>query len=83
MAGRQDSDREARRILERIARETDPAGTSFVARTTKGVRDHVSAADADRTDPIEVWGTRIGRILGLLVALGLMIWLVLFVTRGS
>ncbi|SDA54306.1 hypothetical protein [Mesorhizobium qingshengii] len=83
MAGRQDSDRESRRILERIARETDPAGTSFVARTTKGVRDHISAADADRADPIEVWGTRIGRILGLLVALGLMIWLVLFVTRGS
>jgi hypothetical protein len=83
MAGRQDSDNESRRILERIARETDPAGTSFVARTTKGMRDHVTAADADRADPIEVWGTRIGRILGLLLALGLMIWLVLFVTRGS
>ena len=38
---------------------------------------------ADRTDPIEVWGTRIGRILGLLLALGLMVWLVLFLTRGS
>ncbi|TSE13607.1 hypothetical protein C1D09_003185 [Mesorhizobium intechi] len=83
MAQRQDSDRESRRILERVARETDPAGTSFVARTKKGVRDHVSAADADRTDPIEVWGTRIGRILGLLLALGLMVWLVLFLTRGS
>ena len=83
MAGRQDSDRESRRILERIARETDPAGTSVVARTTKGVRDHISAADADRADPIEVWGTRIGRILGLLLALGLMVWLVLFLIRGS
>ena len=47
------------------------------------MRDHVAAADADRTDPIEVWGTRIGRILGLLLALGLMVWLVLFLTRGS
>ncbi|WP_027053114.1 hypothetical protein [Mesorhizobium erdmanii] len=83
MAQRQDSDREARRILERVAQETDPAGTSFVARTTKGMRDHVAATDADRTDPIEVWGTRIGRILGLLLALGLMVWLVLFLTRGS
>ena len=83
MAGRQDSDTESRRILERVARETDPAGTSLVKRTAKGMRDHVTATDADRTDPIEVWGTRIGRILGLLLALGLMVWLVLFLTRGS
>ncbi len=54
-----------------------------MARTTKGVRDHVAAADADRADPIEVWGTRVGRTIGLFLALGLMIWLVLFVTRGS
>jgi hypothetical protein len=83
MAGRQNSDKESRRILERVARETDPAATSLVERTAKGMRDHVTAADADRADPIEVWGTRIGRIIGLLLALGLMIWLVLFVTRGS
>jgi hypothetical protein len=83
MAERQDSENESRRILERVARETDPSGTSFVARTAKGMRDHVAAADADRTDPIEVWGTRIGRILGLLLALGMMVWLVLFLTRGS
>ncbi|TPJ32517.1 hypothetical protein FJ492_08790 [Mesorhizobium sp. B2-5-4] len=79
----QDSDRESRRILQRVAQETDPAGNSFVARTAKGMHDHVSAADADRSDPIEVWGTRVGRILGLLLALGLMVWLVLFLTRGS
>ncbi|MBZ9855253.1 hypothetical protein LB566_15710 [Mesorhizobium sp. CA13] len=83
MAQRQDSDTESRRILERVARETDPAATSLAARTAKAVRDHVAAADADRADPIEVWGTRIGRIIGLLLALGLMIWLVLFLTRGS
>ncbi|MER9331036.1 hypothetical protein NKJ26_10750 [Mesorhizobium sp. M0152] len=78
-----DNDKESRRILERIARETDPADSSFVTRTAKGMRDHVAAADADRSDPIEVWGTRLGRILGLLLALGLMVWLVLFLTRGS
>jgi len=83
MAERQDSEKESRRILERIARETDPAGNSFVARATKGMRDHVSAADADRADPIEVWGTRIGRTLGLLLVLGLMVWLVLYVIRGN
>ena len=83
MAQRQDSERESRRILERIARETDPAGNSFVARSTKGMRDHVTAADADHADPIEVWGTRIGRTIGLLLTLGLMVWLVLYVIRGS
>lgn len=83
MAQRHDSDRESRRILDRVAQETDPAGASFVARKTRDMRDHVTATDADRSDPIEVWGTRIGRILGLLLALGLMVWLVLFLTRGS
>ncbi|UVK42403.1 hypothetical protein BPNPMPFG_004077 [Mesorhizobium sp. AR07] len=83
MAERHDSDSESRRILERIARETDPAGNSFVARSAKGVRDHVTAADADRADPIEIWGTRIGRTLGLLLTLGLMVWLVLYIIRGS
>jgi hypothetical protein len=82
MAQRQDSDDESRRIIERVARETDPGGTSLVARTAKGARDHVTAADADRSDPIEVWGTRIGRALGLIIAIGLLIWLVLFVTQS-
>ncbi|MER9964362.1 hypothetical protein NKJ72_26095 [Mesorhizobium sp. M0045] len=77
MAKRHDSDAESRRIIERVARETDPGGTSFLA------RDRVTAADADRSDPIEYWGTRIGRAAGLLIAIGLLIWLVLFVTRGS
>ncbi|UVK39859.1 hypothetical protein LHFGNBLO_001271 [Mesorhizobium sp. AR10] len=83
MAERPDSDDESRRIIERVAHESDPGGTSFVARTAKGARDHVTAADADRSDPIEVWGTRVGRVLGLAIALGLLIWLVLFVSRGS
>ncbi|PTE08107.1 hypothetical protein [Mesorhizobium helmanticense] len=82
MAERQDNDSESRRIIERVARETDPSGTSFIARTAKGARDHVAAADADRSDPIEYWGTRIGRTLGLLIAIGLLVWLVYFVTRS-
>jgi hypothetical protein len=83
MAEHQDSEKESRRILERIAHETNPAGDSFAGRAAKGMHDHVTAADADRADPIEVWGTRFGRTLGLLLALGLMVWLVLYVIRGS
>jgi len=81
MAERQDSETESRRILERIERETSPGGTSFVARAAKGARDHIGAADADRADPIEVWGTRIGRALGLIITIGLLVWLVYFATR--
>jgi hypothetical protein len=81
MAQRRDNDNESRRIIERVARETDPGGTSFIARTAKGAHDHITAADADRSDPIEYWGTRIGRALGLIIAIGLLIWLVLFVTQ--
>ena len=47
MAERQDSEKESRRILERIAHETDPAGNSFVARAAKGMHDHVTAADTE------------------------------------
>jgi hypothetical protein len=83
MAQRQDDDSESRRIIERVANESGPGGTSLIARAAKGARDHVTAAEADRSDPIEVWGTRIGRTLGLIVALGLLIWLVYFVSRGS
>ncbi|CAN7194257.1 hypothetical protein [Mesorhizobium sp. LjNodule214] len=81
MAKRQESDTESRRILERVEQETAPGGNSFVARTAKGARDHVTAADADRADPIEIWGTRIGRGLGLIIAIGLLAWLVYFATR--
>jgi len=83
MTARQDRDLESRRILERVERETTPGGTSAVTRAARNARDHVTAADADRSDPIEYWGTRIGRALGLLIALGLMVWLVLFISRGG
>jgi hypothetical protein len=84
MAERPDDESESRRILERVARETVPGGAaSFVARTAKDARDRVTAADVDRADPIEYWGTRIGRTLGLIVAIGLLAWLVYVATRGG
>ena len=83
MAERRDEDSESRRILERVANESSPGGASLVSRVAKSARDHVTAAEADRSDPIEVWGTRIGRALGLIIALGLLIWLVYYVSRGS
>jgi len=83
MAERRDDETESRRILERVARETAPGGASFIVRTSKDARDRVTAADADRTDPIEYWGTRICRTLGFVIAIGLLARLVYAATRGT
>lgn len=83
MAGRRDDENESRRILDRVARETAPGGVSPIARAARSARDHVTAADSDRSDPIEYWGTRIGRTLGLVIAIGLLAWLVYVATRGG
>ncbi len=79
---RNDDQAESRRILKRIASEEESGGASFVARAAKGAFDRVSAKDADRSDTLDYWGTRVGRTLGFLLAVGLMVWLVVYLTRG-
>jgi hypothetical protein len=74
---------ESRRILDRIAREADSSGSSLVSRTVRRARDHVSAADVDDSDWIDHLGTRIGRVLGLVICVGLLAWLVIFLVRGA
>lgn len=69
-----DKSRESRRILDRIAQESDPSG-SLAARAARRVRKHVEAPDADQSDPIELWGTRIGRVFGLVLLVVLLYWL--------
>ncbi|WP_457298492.1 hypothetical protein [Phyllobacterium sp. P5_D12] len=68
--GKHQSDAESRRIIERIDRESASGG---IVGRTKG---HFSAEDADPADSIEVWGTRIGRFLGLLVLIAMIIWVI-------
>ena len=70
---------ESRRIIERVSRETEGGDMSIVGRAARRARDHVTAHDVDRADWAEYWGTRIGRVLGLVLVAGLTIWLVLFV----
>ncbi|MBB6465566.1 hypothetical protein HNQ96_001424 [Aminobacter lissarensis] len=78
-----DSEKESRRILDRIARESEPGGASFVSRNTDKMRKHLGAADVDKADPIEHVGTRIGRILGFVLTVGLMLWLINYLVRGG
>ncbi len=73
---------ESRRILERMSRESDP-GQSLAARGAGRLRDHLSAADADQDDRIEVIGTRIGRGVAFAAMGACVVWLVVYLARGG
>lgn len=73
--------REAREALERVGRDSETAGSSALARMSQRAQDHFSARDAKGaseggvTDPIELWGRRIGRSLSLVGVVVLGLWL--------
>ena len=69
---------EARKALARAQAESETLLGSATRRMASHARDHLGGADKDQDDRIEVWGTRIGRSLGLVFAAGLLIYL--FVT---
>ncbi len=64
--------REARRTLDRIGQEGGLSATPAMKSAANSVRDHFSAADADKADPAELWGTRIARALALVALVGLV-----------
>ena len=72
---------EAREALERVQRDTETLGSSALARMGRRAGDHLSARDAvgasegGETDPIELWGRRIGRVLSLIGVVVLGVWL--------
>ena len=74
-------EREARAALEGVQRDSETLGTSSLARVARRAGDHFSGHDAvgeaegGGTDPIEIWGRRIGRALSVLLALALTAWL--------
>lgn len=80
MAGKKDDTTESRRILDRIDQET---GNDFVSRTGRRLGDHLSASDVDQKDRIEVLGSRIGRTLGFLITVGIIVWLVWYLFGGG
>ncbi|RCS23612.1 hypothetical protein DUT91_09910 [Phyllobacterium salinisoli] len=86
MTGRHEGDNgretEARHILDRISREST-ADHGMVARNIKRTKKHLSADDADSSDSIELWGTRIGRALGLLLIMAAIVWILIYLARTS
>ena len=66
-----DPEREAKAALERVARESETIGGSSLARAGQRVGSHFGARDAvgqaeGGSDPVELWGRRIGRALSLI-----------------
>ncbi|SNY90643.1 hypothetical protein SAMN04515647_0814 [Cohaesibacter sp. ES.047] len=79
---RQDArQKEAEQVLRRVEMEGEAIGMSSFARTANKAKDHFAAGDTDADDPIEKWGTRIGRGAGAIFAIILVIWLVDHFTR--
>ena len=78
-----DGETESRRILDRIDKESATGGQGFVARRIDRTRDHLSGVDVDPDDKIELWGTRIGRGLGFVITIILVLWLVVYLTGGG
>lgn len=66
---------ESRRILERVQQESETVGTSSMGRVADRVKNHIAASDADQEQWSEVWGTRIGRGLGLVFFVVLVVYL--------
>ncbi len=58
----------ARADLARLERESQTLGSSALARAT----DHLAGKDAPDGDRIELWGRRIGRMLGAVVVVVLL-----------
>lgn len=78
---KRDREQDAGDALARVARESETIGASSLARATRRLGDHFNGQDAagaapsGETDPIEVWGRRIGRALSLVGVVALTYWL--------
>jgi hypothetical protein len=74
MANDQERLTESKRILRQVNRESDQPGFAPIDR----LQNHLSANDIDKTDPLEVWGTRIGRSLGLVIMISLLLAIIVW-----
>ena len=75
MPDQEDQSRKAMQDLEKLKEEGDLLHAPKLKAKSKTVTGHFMARDVDPSDRIEVWGTRIGRILSLIALIALVIWL--------
>ncbi|MFD1199776.1 hypothetical protein ACFQ3K_15850 [Brucella gallinifaecis] len=73
---------EARRILERLEREQTGA-EGLLRRGFSRTANHLAAHDAPENDKIELWATRAGRWLGLIITLAIIVWLISYLMKSQ
>ena len=83
MSDKNDRSRQARRDLERLSEEGALLSAPKLKAKSKSVKGHFMARDIDPSDRIEVWGSRIGRILSLIAVFLLIVWLVGFLQNSQ
>lgn len=71
-----DSETESKRILESVAQESETLGASSTRRIAERVKNHLSAEDTNENEWAELWGKRIGRTLGAICVVILIIYLI-------
>lgn len=76
----EDRQAESRRIIGRVAQESE---ASMARRAADRITDHMSGRDAPPGDRIELWGTRIGRWLGVALLIYVLWWLFDFMATGG
>ncbi len=69
--------RRALRDLDRVTEQSETIGTSQFSRSANRARDHLMGVEDSASDPTEIWGKRIGRLLGLAFVIGLAVHLYL------
>ncbi len=67
---------ESRRIIRRVDAESE-------ATMARRVQNHMNGRDADEKDWAELWGTRIGRWLGVALLVYLLWWLIWFMMEAG
>ncbi|MEX3011865.1 hypothetical protein [Hoeflea sp. TYP-13] len=82
MSDQDDRSRKAQRDLDRLSEEGGLLNAPKLKGKSKSVKGHFMADDVDQSDRIEVWGSRIGRILSLIAVGLLLIWLVNFLQNS-
>ena len=77
-----DADRteESRRILGRVGREAGAGG--LLSGGPHDDRKDRDGPNRPNVDPVETWGIRIGRTLGFVLTVGLILWFASFILRG-
>lgn len=82
MADDKQRNAESRRILDRVSREAGSDAIAGASRMARRVGNHVAATDVDGEDRIEAIGTRIGRVLGMVITIGLFLAFFYYLVRG-